>query len=161
MSTLSHVNEHGEANMVDVSDKAVTAREASAVGYIYVSDAVLQQIDDNSNAKGDVLAVARIAGIQGAKRTADLIPLCHPLALTKVDIQFAIEPDKGRIGVHCRCKLSGKTGVEMEALTGVSVALLTLFDMCKAVDPGMRIDGIQVVEKKGGKSGHWQTGVTE
>lgn len=155
MSTFSHLNAGGEANMVDVSDKDVTKREATAEGYLYVSDDVITQISEAKIAKGDVFAVARVAGIQGAKRCSDLIPLCHPLALSKVDVNFEIEPAQSRIRATCFCKLSGKTGVEMEALTGVNVALLTLFDMCKAIDPAMRLDGIKVLEKKGGKTGHW------
>ncbi|MEC8417692.1 MAG: cyclic pyranopterin monophosphate synthase MoaC [Pseudomonadota bacterium] len=155
MSTFSHLNAGGEANMVDVSDKDVTKREATAEGYLYVNDDVITQISEAKIAKGDVFAVARVAGIQGAKRCSDLIPLCHPLALSKVDVNFEIEPDQSRIRATCFCKLSGKTGVEMEALTGVNVALLTLFDMCKAIDPAMRLDGIKVLEKKGGKTGHW------
>ena len=141
--------------MVDVSDKDVTKREATAEGYLYVNDDVITQISEAKIAKGDVFAVARVAGIQGAKRCSDLIPLCHPLALSKVDVNFEIEPAQSRIRATCFCKLSGKTGVEMEALTGVNVALLTLFDMCKAIDPAMRLDGIKVLEKKGGKTGHW------
>lgn len=155
MSQFSHLNTQGEANMVDVSDKVDTKREATAQGYIYVNDAVIAQISDATIAKGDVFAVARVAGIQGAKRCSDLIPLCHPLALSKVDINFDIEAEKGRIKATCYCKLTGKTGVEMEALTGVNVALLTLFDMCKAIDPGMTLSDIRVVEKKGGKTGQW------
>lgn len=155
MSQFSHLNTQGEANMVDVSDKVDTKREATAQGFIYVSDAVIAQISDATIAKGDVFAVSRVAGIQGAKRCSDLIPLCHPLALSKVDINFDIEAEKGRIKATCYCKLTGKTGVEMEALTGVNVALLTLFDMCKAIDPGMTLSDIRVVEKKGGKTGHW------
>jgi len=155
MSTFSHLNAGGEANMVDVSDKDVTKREATAEGYLYVNDDVITQISEAKIAKGDVFAVARVAGIQGAKRCSDLIPLCHPLALSKVDVNFEIEPAQSRIRATCFCKLSGKTGVEMEALTGVNVALLTLFDMCKAIDPSMRLDGIKVLEKKGGKTGHW------
>lgn len=156
MSTFSHLNVGGEANMVDVSDKAVTVREATAQGYLYVDSAVIVQISEEKIAKGDVFAVARIAGIQGAKRCSDLIPLCHPLALSKVDIRFDIDKEASRIKAECYCKLSGKTGVEMEALTGVNIALLTLFDMCKAIDPAMRIENVRVVEKKGGKTGHWQ-----
>ena len=156
MSTFSHLNAGGEANMVDVSDKDVTKREATAEGFLYVSEDVIRQISESKIAKGDVFAVARVAGIQGAKRCADLIPLCHPLALSKVDINFDIQADQNRIQATCYCKLSGKTGVEMEALTAVSVATLTLFDMCKAVDPGMIIEGIKVLEKSGGKTGRWE-----
>jgi len=155
MSTFSHLNAGGEANMVDVSYKAVTQREAIAEGYVYVSPSVIEQISDATIAKGDVFAVARIAGIQGAKRCSDLIPLCHPLALSKVDINFDIDSNDNRIKATCYCKLSGQTGVEMEALTGVNIALLTLFDMCKAIDPTMHIEGVRVLEKIGGKTGHW------
>lgn len=153
-ATLSHVDKQGTANMVDVTDKKVTKRVAIAEGYIYMSDETLRQVLDNNNAKGDVLSVARIAGIQGAKKCADLIPLCHPLALTKVAVDFDVQADQGRIRVEALCQLSGKTGVEMEALTAVSTATLTLFDMCKAVDPFMRIEGIKVLHKEGGKSGN-------
>ncbi|RDV24474.1 cyclic pyranopterin monophosphate synthase MoaC [Alteromonas aestuariivivens] len=156
MTGFSHLNAQGEANMVDVSDKAVTQRQAIAEGYLYASEAVLEGISTQSMAKGDVFAVARVAGIQGAKRCADLIPLCHPLALSKVDIRFSVEAEQQRVRAECMCKLNGRTGVEMEALSGVSVALLTLFDMCKALDPAMRIEGIRVTEKVGGKTGHWQ-----
>ena len=155
MSTFSHVNTGGEANMVDVSEKATTVRQATAEGYLYTNASVLTQISDAKIAKGDVFAVARVAGIQGAKRCADLIPLCHPLALSKVDIEFQVEPENGRIKATCFCKLSGKTGVEMEALTGVNIALLTLFDMCKAIDRSMTIDEIKLNKKTGGKSGEW------
>lgn len=156
MSTFSHLNAGGEANMVDVSDKRITVREATAEGYLYTEPQVITQISQAKIAKGDVFAVARIAGIQGAKRCADLIPLCHPLALSKVDVNFHIDSENNRIQATCYCKLSGKTGVEMEALTGVNVALLTLFDMCKAIDPTMHIEGVRVLDKKGGKTGHWQ-----
>ncbi|WDT84597.1 cyclic pyranopterin monophosphate synthase MoaC [Alteromonas sp. 009811495] len=155
MSAFSHLNAGGEANMVDVSDKAVTKREATAEGYLYVNASVITQISEATIAKGDVFAVARVAGIQGAKRCSDLIPLCHPLALSKVDINFDVDSQNSRIKATCYCKLSGKTGVEMEALTGVNVALLTLFDMCKAIDPSMHMEGIRVLNKKGGKTGHW------
>ncbi|GGA70567.1 cyclic pyranopterin monophosphate synthase accessory protein [Neiella marina] len=153
---LSHINAAGEANMVDVSDKQVTQRSAIAEGYIYMSAAALSAVIEQTNAKGDVLATARIAGIQAAKQTSQLIPLCHPLALTKVSVDFAIEAEQSRIRIEALCKLAGKTGVEMEALTACSVAALTLFDMCKAADPAMRIDGIRVLSKEGGKTGHWQ-----
>ncbi|QPG06770.1 cyclic pyranopterin monophosphate synthase MoaC [Salinimonas marina] len=156
MSQLSHLNQQGEANMVDVSDKPVTTREATAQGFLVVSQEVIEAISDARIAKGDVFAVARIAGIQGAKRCSDLIPLCHPLALSKVDVQFEIDTAQNRIKVVCWCKLNGQTGVEMEALTGVNIALLTLFDMCKALDPGMRIDDVGVTDKQGGKTGHWR-----
>ncbi|OFC70873.1 cyclic pyranopterin monophosphate synthase MoaC [Alteromonas confluentis] len=155
MAGFSHLNASGEANMVDVSDKQETRREAMAEGFLHVSDEVITAISDHKVMKGDVFAVARVAGIQGAKRCADLIPLCHPLALNKVDIDFELQTDLKRIRTTCFCKVSGKTGVEMEALTGVNVALLTLFDMCKAIDPGMRLEGVRVLEKRGGKTGEW------
>ncbi|MBW8191528.1 cyclic pyranopterin monophosphate synthase MoaC [Neiella marina] len=154
---LTHINAQGEANMVDVTEKAVTQRTATAEGFIYLSQAALDAITNQTNAKGDVLATARIAGIQAAKQTSQLIPLCHPLALSKVAINFDIDADNQRIHITSMCKLAGKTGVEMEALTACSVAALTLFDMCKAVDPLMRIDGIRVLTKQGGKSGDWST----
>lgn len=153
---LSHVNQQGEANMVDVTDKSVTQRVAYAQGRVLMSPQTLSLINNKQHAKGDVFAVARIAGIQGAKKCSDLIPLCHPLMLTKVQIDFTNLDDNSGIEITAMCKLAGQTGVEMEALTAVSVTALTLFDMCKAVDPSMTIDGIKVLEKQGGKSGHWQ-----
>lgn len=156
MSKLSHVNAAGEANMVDISGKAITTRTAVAQGFVVMQPATLALIRDGGHHKGDVLAAARIAGIQGAKRCADLIPLCHPLMLSNVQVQFELQPDRQRIRIAALCKLDGKTGVEMEALTAVSVAALTLFDMCKAVDPAMTIEGIQVLSKEGGKTGQWQ-----
>lgn len=158
MSQLSHINSRGEASMVDVTDKAVTQRTAWAEGYIRMSAPTLQMISSGEHAKGDVFAVARIAGIQAAKQTASLIPLCHPLMLSKIQLDFELEPQQSRVRVIAMCKLAGQTGVEMEALTAVSVAVLTLFDMCKAVDPAMVIEGIRVLEKQGGKTGHWQAG---
>ncbi|MGJ8631730.1 MAG: cyclic pyranopterin monophosphate synthase MoaC [Glaciecola sp.] len=155
-SGLTHVDAQGNANMVDVTDKIITVRTATAQGKIAMSAQTIQAIIDNTNAKGDVLLTAKIAGIQGAKRTADLIPLCHPLALSKVDIDIEVDAANGWLSVTSMCKLSGKTGVEMEALTAVNVTLLTLFDMCKASDPAMRIFDIHVQQKTGGKSGNWQ-----
>ena len=155
-SQLTHLNEHGEANMVDVTDKAVTSRIATAQGYISMSEATLTMISQGEHLKGDVFAVARIAGIQAAKKCGDLIPLCHPLMLTKVQVDFEVLPKTNQVKVTSLCKLSGQTGVEMEALTAVTVACLTLFDMCKAVDPFMEISGIKVLTKEGGKSGHWE-----
>ncbi|WP_448551607.1 cyclic pyranopterin monophosphate synthase MoaC [Thalassotalea montiporae] len=154
--SLTHLNAQGEANMVDVTDKAVTQRQATAQGYIKMSADTLAMITEGKHKKGDVFAVARIAGIQAAKKCGDLIPLCHPLMLTKVQVDFTLEPEHNRVKVTSLCKLSGQTGVEMEALTAVSVACLTLFDMCKAVDPNMVIEGIAVTTKSGGKSGHWE-----
>lgn len=152
---LTHINELGQANMVDVTDKRVSVREAIAQGCISMQSDTLSAVINNQHKKGDVIATARIAGIQGAKRCADIIPLCHPLALTKVDLSFDIDEQHNQIIVSSLCKLAGQTGVEMEALTAVSVALLTLFDMCKAMDPMMEISAIRVLHKKGGESGFW------
>ncbi len=154
--TLSHVDGRGQANMVDVSAKPATARQAVAEAFISVSSSALAQIVNNQLAKGDVMSVARIAGIQAAKQCANFIPLCHPLLLTKIDVDFTIDQAKRQIRVLCTCKLNGSTGVEMEALTGASIAALTLFDMCKAVDPEMIIHGIKVLNKTGGKTGDWR-----
>ena len=155
MSTLTHLNAQGEAHMVDVGEKADTRREARAEGYIYLQPETLRLVNEQGLKKGDVLSVARIAGIQGAKQCGNLIPLCHPLMLTHISVDFELQPEANRIRVESCCRLSGKTGVEMEALTAVSVATLTLFDMCKAVDKTMRIEGIRVLEKSGGRSGHF------
>ncbi len=156
MSELTHFNSAGEAHMVDVGDKAVTQRTAIAEGWIRMQPETLALILRGEAKKGDVLGVARIAGIMAAKRTADLIPLCHPLALTRVNIE--LEPLEGENAVRCSATVqtSGQTGVEMEALTAVQVSLLTIYDMCKAVDKGMTMEGIRLLEKKGGKSGHWR-----
>lgn len=156
MAELTHFNPAGEAHMVDVGGKAVTQRLAVAEGTISMLPATLQLIEQGGHKKGDVLGIARIAGIMAAKKTAELIPLCHPLALTKVSIEFQIDPSENR--VHCQASVatSGQTGVEMEALTAVQVALLTVYDMCKAVDRGMNMTDIRLLEKVGGKSGHWQ-----
>lgn len=142
--------------MVDVTDKAVTQRVAYATGKIVMSQQTLALITTGQHAKGDVLAVARVAGIQAAKKCGELIPLCHPLMLTKVQLDFEPVPEEFAMQVTAMCKLAGKTGVEMEALTAVSVACLTLFDMCKAVDPEMVIGDIKVLSKQGGKTGNWQ-----
>lgn len=160
-SRLSHLNQNGEANMVDVTDKLVTQRIAYACGYVKMSQTTFAMITTGQHAKGDVFAVARIAGIQAAKKCADLIPLCHPLMLSKVQIDFDADAPARKIHIRAMCKLAGQTGVEMEALTAVSVAALTLFDMCKAVDPAMQIGGIKVLEKLGGKTGHWQANSEE
>jgi len=156
MNELTHLNQQGEANMVDVSAKDTTVRIARAQAIITMSEATLQLISEGKHAKGDVFAVARIAGIQGAKKCSDLIPLCHPLMLTKVQVDFEVLTATNQVRIETLCKLAGKTGVEMEALTAASVSALTLFDMCKAVDPAMIISDIKVLEKQGGKSGHWQ-----
>ena len=152
---LSHVNEYGKANMVDVTDKQITQRQAVAEGYVSMSAQAFGMLKDNSHAKGDVLSIARIAGIQGAKKCSDLIPLCHPLMLSKVQLDFHTLDDEHKVRIQALCKLAGQTGVEMEALTAVTVAALTLFDMCKAVDPHMEISNIKVLSKQGGKSGDW------
>lgn len=154
MSGLTHLDAEGHARMVDVGDKAVTAREATATGRITMSDEALAAIRDGLVKKGDVLAVARVAGIMAAKRTSDLVPLCHPLPLTRVVLDLVIEGDG--IAATATCATDGKTGVEMEALTAVSVALLTVYDMAKALDRGMVIDGVRLLAKSGGKSGDWQ-----
>lgn len=155
MGELTHFDGKGNAVMVDVTEKEVTERMAAAGGTITVSEAVYDAIKNGSAQKGDVIGTARIAGIMAAKRTSELIPLCHPLLLTKVTIDFEYEDEKRQIKCICTAKLSGKTGVEMEALTGVSVALLTIYDMCKALDRGMQISDIHLLEKTGGKSGHF------
>ncbi|WP_111977672.1 cyclic pyranopterin monophosphate synthase MoaC [Algibacillus agarilyticus] len=156
MSSFSHVNQSGEANMVDVSDKQQSKRVASAESFIEMSAETLALIVSGGHHKGDVFATARIAGIQAAKQTSMLIPLCHPLMLSKVQVDFEVDADNQRIRIISTCKLTGQTGVEMEALTAASVAALTLFDMCKAVDPAMVITGTRVLTKEGGKTGHWQ-----
>jgi cyclic pyranopterin monophosphate synthase len=154
VTTLTHLDATGAAHMVDVGDKAVTRREAIAEGRITCSADALGQLADSSARKGDVLAVARVAGIMAAKRTSELIPLCHPLPLTRVALDLAIEPEGVR--ATATCVTDGKTGVEMEALTAVSVALLTIYDMLKAVDRGMTIGAVRLLEKRGGRSGDWR-----
>ena len=154
-ATLSHVNKRGAASMVNVGGKTPTERCAVAEGFITMSAAALKAVRANAIKKGDVLAVARIAGIQGAKRTAELIPLCHPLALTDVQVEFRVIVGKKTIHATSTVRTVGPTGVEMEALTAVSVALLTVYDMAKALDKGMVIEGIRLIEKRGGKSGTW------
>lgn len=155
MSELTHFNAAGEAHMVDVGAKPETERVAVAEGWIRMQPETLERVMAGSHKKGDVLGVARIAGIMAAKRTGELIPLCHPLALTRVEVDLQARPDAA--AVHCRATVGtrGRTGVEMEALTAVQIALLTVYDMCKAVDRGMTMDGIRLLEKQGGKSGHW------
>lgn len=156
MSKLTHLNESGEAHMVDVGGKPATAREAVAEGRIRMQPATLRLILAGGHQKGDVLAVARVAAIMAAKKTAELIPLCHPIALTRVEIELV--PDEKQNAVLCRAvtATTGPTGVEMEALTAVQVALLTIYDMCKAVDRGMTMTDVGLVSKTGGKSGTWQ-----
>jgi cyclic pyranopterin phosphate synthase len=154
-SPLTHFDAAGQAHMVDVGGKAATARRAVTRGRIVMQAATLELIRRGDAKKGDVLGIARIAGIQGSKRTAELIPLCHPIALTRVAIEFAIDEEASAIDCTATAECVGQTGVEMEALTAVSVALLTIYDMCKAADRGMRIENIRLLEKAGGKSGHW------
>ncbi len=156
MSKLTHINESGEAHMVDVGAKAITERVAVATAKVEMQADTLKLIIEGGHKKGDVFAVARIAGIQAAKKCSDLIPLCHPLMLTKVEVELQAQPDSNSVAITATCKLSGKTGVEMEALTAASVAALTLYDMCKAVDKGMVISEVKLQEKRGGKSGDWQ-----
>lgn len=156
MSTLSHFDAAGNAAMVDVSAKAATARSAIAEARIVMQAATLAVIEAGTAKKGDVLGVARIAGIMAAKRTADLIPLCHPLALSAVTVDFTAEPAGPAIRIAAMVRTTGPTGVEMEALTAASVAALTIYDMCKAIDRGMRIEGLRVLRKEGGKSGLYQ-----
>ena len=156
MSKLTHLDESGSASMVDVSSKASTERMAMAQARIRMQPETLQMVVEGNHKKGDVLSVARIAGIQAAKQCSALIPLCHPLMLTSIKLD--LEPDTANdcVRITACCKLNDRTGVEMEALTAASVAALTIYDMCKAVDRGMVIEGVQLLEKKGGRSGHWQ-----
>ena len=156
-SPLTHFDAAGQAHMVDVGDKGETRRIARAAGQITMKAETLALIRTGSAKKGDVLGVARIAAIQAAKRSSELIPLCHPLALTRVGVEFTLDEENNRVGCEVIAETVGRTGVEMEALTAVSVALLTIYDMCKAADRGMVIGGIGLLEKRGGKSGHWQT----
>jgi cyclic pyranopterin phosphate synthase len=154
-SPLTHFDSAGQAHMVDVAEKSETRRIARATGSISMLPGTLELILDGGARKGDVLGVARIAAIQASKRTAELIPLCHPLALTRVGVEFTADVGHHRIACEVTAETVGRTGVEMEALTAVSVALLTIYDMCKAADRAMRIEDIRLLEKQGGKSGHW------
>nr|WP_255527243.1 cyclic pyranopterin monophosphate synthase MoaC [Methylococcus sp. BF19-07] len=153
---MTHFNTAGDAHMVDVGGKPSTARMAVAEGYIAMLPETLRLIMAGGHKKGDVLGIARIAGIMGAKRTADLIPLCHPIPITHVDLALEPQPEANRIRCRTTVQTVGQTGVEMEALTATHVALLTIYDMCKAVDRGMSIESVRLLEKIGGKSGHWQ-----
>ena len=153
---LTHFDASGNAVMVDVSEKAVITRIAEARGSIQVNQAVYDAISNGTAKKGDVLGVARIAGIMGAKKTSDLIPMCHPLMISKCTVDFTMHPETLSIEACCIVKVSGQTGVEMEALTGVNLALLTIYDMCKAMDKGMEITNVRLIEKQGGKSGHYK-----
>lgn len=159
MAGLTHLDEQGAAHMVDVGDKAVTARVATATAAVRMEPETLKLLENGAHAKGDVIAVARIAGIQAAKKCSDLIPLCHPLMLNSVDLHFELAPQSSEVHITATCKVSGKTGVEMEALTAASVAALTIYDMCKAVDRGMVIHNVALAHKAGGKSGEWQRDV--
>jgi cyclic pyranopterin monophosphate synthase len=153
VSELSHVDEHGKARMVEVGDKPDTLREARARGAVVMQSSTLELIQRNAVQKGDVLAVAKIAGIMAAKRTSELIPLCHPLPLTSVDLSFRFNAEDGRIDIESVARVTGKTGVEMEALTAVAMAALTVYDMCKAVDREMSITDVRLIAKSGGRSG--------
>ncbi|RJP66509.1 MAG: cyclic pyranopterin monophosphate synthase MoaC [Comamonadaceae bacterium] len=157
-SPLTHFDAQGQAHMVDVAAKASTHRIAIAEGRITMLPATLALIQAGTAKKGDVLGIARIAGIQAAKKTSDLIPLCHPIALTRVAVEFDIEPDGHSVRCRATAECTGQTGVEMEALSAVSVALLTIYDMCKAADRGMVMDGVRLMEKRGGKSGAFVAG---
>ena len=152
---LTHFDAAGQAHMVDVGAKAETSRVARAQGHIRMAPATFALIAGGSAKKGDVLGIARIAAIQAAKRSSDLIPLCHPLALTRVTAEFSLDAGRQRVTIEVTAETVGRTGVEMEALTAVSVGLLTIYDMCKAADRGMVIEDIRLLEKAGGKSGHW------
>ena len=154
-SPLTHFDPHGQAHMVDVAAKADSHRIARAVGSIHMQPATLALISEGNAKKGDVIGIARIAAIQAAKRCAELIPLCHPLPLTRVAVEFSIDAAASAVHISVQAETVGKTGVEMEALTAVQLGLLTIYDMCKAVDRGMVIGGVRLIEKRGGKSGHW------
>jgi cyclic pyranopterin phosphate synthase len=155
-STLTHFDARGQAHMVDVGAKPPSHRVAVAEGFIRMLPQTLALIAQGSAAKGDVIGIARIAAIQGAKRTPDLIPLCHPISLTHVAVDFELDASASRVRCQVSAESVGATGVEMEALTAVQVGLLTIYDMCKAVDRGMVIEGVKLLEKRGGKSGHWR-----
>ncbi len=154
-SSLTHFDSAGQAHMVDVGEKTETRRIARATGGISMQPETLALIQAGGAKKGDVLGIARIAAIQASKRASELIPLCHPLALTRVGVEFAIDEERHGIACTVTAETVGRTGVEMEALTAVSIGLLTIYDMCKAADRGMRIENIRLIEKAGGKSGHW------
>lgn len=158
MHEFTHFDRNGNAVMVDVSGKAVTYRTATAVGSIFVCKEIMDAVLGGNVKKGDVLGVARVAGIMGVKKTWELVPMCHPLPIQKCGIEFELEEEKGEIRAFCTVKTEGKTGVEMEALTGVQIALLTIYDMCKAIDKGMVMSQIHLVEKTGGKSGEFHFG---
>lgn len=156
MTKLTHINSRGEARMVDVGDKPLSHRVAVAEGVIGMQSGTLKLIVEGNHKKGDVLGIARVAGIMAAKKTSDLIPLCHPVALSHIDIELAVEEAQNRIHCTARAETRNRTGVEMEALTAVEICLLTIYDMCKAVDRGMTIGDVRLVEKSGGRSGTWK-----
>lgn len=156
MNEFTHLDEQGKAQMVDVGDKQSTERTAVAEAFVRMQPSTLSAILEGGHKKGDVFAVARIAGIQAAKKCWELIPLCHPLMLTSVKVQLEPVEAESQVRIEAICKVTGQTGIEMEALTAASVAALTIYDMCKAVDRGMTIENVRLLEKKGGKSGHWQ-----
>ena len=158
MSKLTHFNEAGDAQMVDVGDKPVTHRTALAAGRIEMHADTLRLIRDGQHKKGDVIGIARIAGIMAAKKTSDLIPLCHPIGLDKISVDFELNELENAVNCRVLAKTSSKTGVEMEALTAVQIALLTIYDMCKSVDRGMKMTNIRLLEKSGGRSGTWKAG---
>ena len=153
---LSHIDADGKAVMVDVSDKDITQRVATATGSVIMEPETLQLIEEGGVKKGDVLSVARLAGIMGAKKTPELIPLCHPLALNSIDVELTIDSDRSAVNISATCRVKGRTGVEMEALTAVSIAALTIYDMCKAVDRTMRLTEIRLTEKSGGRPGDFR-----
>lgn len=155
MAEFTHFDAQGQARMVDVSDKSESLRVAIAAGEVHMQPETLRLIREGKHKKGDVLGVAQVAAITGAKQTAQLIPMCHPLGLDGVEVQFQLIDDPPHVDIRVTVKVTGKTGVEMEALTGVTTAALTIYDMCKAVDRGMTIGGVRLLEKTGGRSGHW------
>ena len=161
MSKLSHTDKNGKARMVDVGNKEITNRKARASVVVRLNQATFELVKNNEIAKGDVLTVAKLSGIQAAKKTSDLIPLCHPLMLTGIDVDITLDSDNTSVHITTACRLKGQTGVEMEALTAASVAALTLYDMCKAVDRGMIIDGVRLLHKSGGRSGEWNAPGTD
>ncbi|NNE37504.1 MAG: cyclic pyranopterin monophosphate synthase MoaC [Gammaproteobacteria bacterium] len=156
MNKLTHFNQQGEAHMVDVGNKPATHRIAIAVGNIIMQSETLELIEKGQHKKGDVLGIARVAGIMAAKKTSDLVPLCHPLSLSHIDIELECDHPGSKVICTARVETTGQTGVEMEALTAVQITLLTIYDMCKAVDRGMTLSEIRLEEKSGGKSGHWK-----
>ncbi len=161
MTDFTHLDSRGRVRMVDVTGKKATARGATARGTIHMTPQIIDQIQGGSMKKGNVLETARIAGIMAAKKTADIIPMCHPLAITHAAVDFTLRPEASEVEITATVRLAGKTGVEMEALTAVAVAALTLYDMCKALDKGMRISDIYLLEKTGGKSGTYKYGEQE